>query len=142
MLRSPHASHILTSSWYWNRSWLEYKDTWILCPSLRENSQVQFFTPIEWKWSQLRWYAIPANKKHRPNVGATLGQRRRRWTSIGSTLGRCLAFAGWVGARCRSRPGPNQTRNKGRDPPPPPPRKKIILLVYRRLGAKGSYLPL
>ena len=38
----------------------------------------------------------PANTRHRPNVGPMLGQRRRRWPNIGSTLGRCLVFAGPV----------------------------------------------
>ena len=37
---------------------------------------------------------IPANTRHRPNVKPILGQRRRRWTNIGLTLGRRLVFAG------------------------------------------------
>ena len=36
----------------------------------------------------------PANTRHPHNVGPMLGQRRRRWTNIGPTLGRCLVFAG------------------------------------------------
>ena len=40
----------------------------------------------------------PANMIHRPNVGVMLGQRRRRWANIGTTLGRCLTFAGYIDA--------------------------------------------
>ena len=35
-----------------------------------------------------------ASKRHWPNVGLRLGQRRRRWTNIRPTLGQCLLFAG------------------------------------------------
>ena len=37
---------------------------------------------------------IAVSTRHRPKVGPMLGQRRRRWTSIGQTLRRCLVFAG------------------------------------------------
>ena len=37
---------------------------------------------------------IPANTTHRHNVGPMLGRRRRRWADVGSTLGRCVVFAG------------------------------------------------
>ena len=33
--------------------------------------------------------------QHQLNVVPMLGQRRRRWTSIGTTLGRCFVFAGY-----------------------------------------------
>ena len=36
----------------------------------------------------------PTNTRHLLNVGAMLGQRRRRWPNIASTLSRCLVFAG------------------------------------------------
>ena len=48
----------------------------------------------------------PANTRHGPNVGSMLGQRRRRWPNIDSTLGRCLVFAGTVdkfGVHCTTR---------------------------------------
>ena len=38
-------------------------------------------------------YDFPANKIHQPDVGPMLGQRRRRWTNIGPTLGRCVVFS-------------------------------------------------
>ena len=47
-------------------------------------------------------YTHPANTMHQPNVGPMLGQRRRRWTNIGPTLGRCIVFAGhypWIVAQ-------------------------------------------
>ena len=34
----------------------------------------------------LSTYDIPANTRHRPNVGPMLGQRLRRWPNIGPTL--------------------------------------------------------
>ena len=37
---------------------------------------------------------LPANTTYPPNVRPMLGQRRRRWPSIGQTLGRCIVFAG------------------------------------------------
>ena len=45
-----------------------------------------------------RWWisACPARKRHPPNVGPLLGQRLRRWPSIGPTLVGHLLFAGWI----------------------------------------------
>ena len=37
---------------------------------------------------------IPTNTTNICNVLPTLGQRRRRWASIGQTLGRCVVFVG------------------------------------------------
>ena len=39
---------------------------------------------------------IPANTTHRSNVVPMLGQRRRRWANIGTTLDRCVVFAGML----------------------------------------------
>ena len=36
----------------------------------------------------------PANTTHPSNVESILGQRRRRWASIGPTLDGCVVFAG------------------------------------------------
>ena len=70
-------------------------------------NDVQMMT---WRWDMIDRYggllsvflhspdkdhAYPANMRHRPNVKLMLGQRRRRWTNIGSTLGRCLVLAGY-----------------------------------------------
>ena len=37
----------------------------------------------------------PANMIHRPNVVLMLGQRRRRWPNIKTTLDQCIVFAGY-----------------------------------------------
>ena len=37
---------------------------------------------------------LPANTRHRPNAVLMLGQCRRRWTNIKTTLGQCLVFVG------------------------------------------------
>ena len=42
---------------------------------------------------------FPANTRRWPNVGVMLGQRRRRWTGITSTLFQCFVPAGLLG-RC------------------------------------------
>ena len=36
----------------------------------------------------------PATTRQSPNAVIMLGQRRTQWTSINTTLGRCLLFAG------------------------------------------------
>ena len=38
----------------------------------------------------------PANTRRSPDVGTTLGQRRRRWPNVVPTLGKCFVFAGTV----------------------------------------------
>ena len=42
----------------------------------------------------LRTATNPANTTHRPNVEPMLARRLRRQRNIGSTLGRCVVFAG------------------------------------------------
>ena len=41
-----------------------------------------------------KWKHISANTRPCPDVGPTLGQRRRRWPSVGPTSGQRLVFAG------------------------------------------------
>ena len=36
----------------------------------------------------------PANTGHSPNAVSMLGQRRRRWANIGTSLSECPVFAG------------------------------------------------
>ena len=49
-------------------------------------------------------YRILANTRHQPNVVPMLSQRRRWWHNIGTTLGRCLVFAGMhIGLRCKAK---------------------------------------
>ena len=38
--------------------------------------------------------SISDSTRHFPNEVSMLGQRRRRWTSIETTLGECLVFSG------------------------------------------------
>ena len=38
----------------------------------------------------------PANTRHLPNAASMLGQRRRRWASIETSLGKCLVLAGYA----------------------------------------------
>ena len=40
------------------------------------------------------WRLSPANTRRLPDVGTTLGQRRKRCADIVPTLGECLMFAG------------------------------------------------
>ena len=37
---------------------------------------------------------LPADTRHRLNAGLMLAQRRRRWASIRTALGRCLVYVG------------------------------------------------
>ena len=39
---------------------------------------------------------VPANTRHRANVGAMLAQRLRRWLNIGPTMGQCLVYTGII----------------------------------------------
>ena len=48
---------------------------------------------LTWKSGALLPY--PANTIHRPHVGSMLGQRRRRWTNIEPTLGKCIVLNGY-----------------------------------------------
>ena len=44
----------------------------------------------------LHGWVDPANTRWNPNVALMLGQRRRRWSDIKATLGRCLVLAGFI----------------------------------------------
>ena len=43
--------------------------------------------------------AVPANTTHSTNVGLMLGQRRREWPKIETTLGECIVFVEYVDDR-------------------------------------------
>ena len=52
---------------------------------------------IEEKSEFLKWFSWltnPANTGHSPNNVSMLGQRRRRWANIETTLGECPVFPG------------------------------------------------
>ena len=51
---------------------------------------------VYWEWllsTGQPFHMTPGNRINQPNVGLMLDQRRRRWTDIGSALGRCLVLA-------------------------------------------------
>ena len=59
-------------------------------PSLAAEA-VYTLQPVADSWSSL----YPANMTNLPNVWLMLGQRRRRWSNIGQTLGKFVVVAGY-----------------------------------------------
>ena len=60
---------------------------------------LSFVTVLCWfDWCNFLYYVLwpilAANTIHRPNAVPMLGQIRRRWTNIGTALGRWIVFAG------------------------------------------------
>ena len=49
---------------------------------------------LKLSYKKQRRRLLPANKGHSPNVVSMLGQRRRRWPDIKTTLSECPVFAG------------------------------------------------
>ena len=57
------------------------------------------FPPCGTDWRQSAHRArttLTSNTRHSPDAVLMLGQRRRQWTNIGTALGECLVFAGYV----------------------------------------------
>ena len=98
-LTHPPPSGSATGTALWMRPY-PWRRAWSLCQRTRPGIVRRWLITSKTNTLPPQENATTTKMRHPPNAGSMLGQRRRRWTSIETTLGQWFMFAWGLLADC------------------------------------------